>query len=349
MLTRDATHGDAFVYAVQTTGIFCRCTCPSKRPHPANVAFFDTAGDAQRAGFRPCKRCRPGASPPEAQTALVIAQACRSIAGGEESPDLTGLANAAGLSPFHFHRLFKKMTGVTPRDYWLGTCSDRLRKSLPAATTVTQAIHDAGFSSTRQFYEIANGTLGMTPKAFRSGGTSAVIRFAIGQCSLGAILVAATGKGICAVLLGDDPDALLTDLQDRFSAAELIGSDKAFEATAAKVIAVAERPMAKFALPLDIQGTAFQLRVWKALREIPPGRTASYAEIAEKIGAPSAIRAVAGACAANPIAIIVPCHRVIRSDGALSGYRWGLERKRHLLQREAALENKSQKAPRSRR
>jgi AraC family transcriptional regulator, regulatory protein of adaptative response / methylated-DNA-[protein]-cysteine methyltransferase len=250
-------------------------------------------------------------------------------------PSLDGLAQAAGMSRFHFHRIFKSITGVTPKAYVAQHRAKRVREELPRSNTVTGAIYDAGFSSNSRFYETSSQTLGMTPTNFRAGGTGETIRFAISQCSLGAILVAATDKGICAITLGDDPERLLRDFQDRFPKAQLIGGDPDFEQWVAKVIGFVERPALGLDLPLDVRGTAFQQRVWQALRAIPLGGTASYAEIAARIGAPKAVRAVAQACASNPIAVAIPCHRVVRQSGALSGYRWGVERKRALLQKEA--------------
>ena len=240
------------------------------------------------------------------------------------------------MSPFHFHRLFKTVTGVTPKGYAAQTRARRAADSLRTADTITGAIYDAGFNSSSRFYESAAARLGMTPSAVRRGGEGEAIRFAIGEASLGAVLVAATDKGVCAITLGDDPDVLARELQDRFPRAELVGGDAAFERTIAAVIGLIEAPGKSLDLPLDIRGTAFQERVWRALRAIPPGRTATYAEIARAVGQPKAVRAVAQACAANPLAVAIPCHRVVRTDGDVSGYRWGVERKRALIAREAA-------------
>jgi AraC family transcriptional regulator of adaptative response/methylated-DNA-[protein]-cysteine methyltransferase len=257
------------------------------------------------------------------------------IEAAEEMPDLNALAEAAGMSRFHFHRVFKSITGLTPKAYAAAHRAQRVRNELSQSDTVTDAIYGAGFNSNGRFYATASEVLGMTPTAFRSGGTGASIRFAAGECSLGSILVAATGTGVCAILLGDDPGALVRDLQDRFPKARLIGGDEAFEQWVARVVGFVETPALGLDLPLDVRGTVFQQRVWQALREIPAGSTASYTEIAERIGSPKAVRAVAQACAANAIAVAIPCHRVVRQDGALSGYRWGVERKRALLDREA--------------
>jgi AraC family transcriptional regulator, regulatory protein of adaptative response / methylated-DNA-[protein]-cysteine methyltransferase len=241
---------------------------------------------------------------------------------------------SAGLSPYHFHRLFKATTGVTPREYAAGQRAKRVRERLTQSKSVTEAIYDAGFNSSGRFYESSTRTLGMTPSRFRAGGPGAEIRFAVGECSLGSILVARSPKGVCAILLGDDPDALVRGLQDRFPQATLIGADGSFEQTVAAVIGFVEQPALGLDLPLDVRGTAFQQRVWRALRTIPVGRTISYAEVARRIGAPTSVRAVAQACSANPIAVAIPCHRVVRTDGSLSGYRWGVDRKRSLLDRE---------------
>jgi AraC family transcriptional regulator of adaptative response/methylated-DNA-[protein]-cysteine methyltransferase len=287
------------------------------------------------AGFRPCKRCRPEGPALSEERAAVVAAACRMIEAAEAPPSLDTLAEAAGMSRFHFHRIFKAATGVTPKAYAAARRAGRVRDELTRSDTVTEAIYGAGFNSSGRFYAVSSEALGMTPSRFRAGGVDASIRFAVGACSLGAILVAATREGVCAILLGDDPDLLLRDLQDRFPRAELIGGDAGFEESIAKVIAFVEAPALGLDLPLDVRGTAFQRRVWQALREIPAGKTASYTEVAARIGSPKAVRAVAKACASNAIAVAIPCHRVVRNDGALSGYRWGVERKRALLDREA--------------
>jgi AraC family transcriptional regulator of adaptative response/methylated-DNA-[protein]-cysteine methyltransferase len=267
-----------------------------------------------------------------------IAEICRTIAAAEAMPSLDVLSRSAGLSPHHFHRLFKAATGLTPMEYARAHRAERVRNGLARAEeTVTAAIYDAGFNSSGRFYEASDKMLGMTPTEYRKGGTNNRIRFAVGQSSLGAILVAATGRGICAIFLGDDPDVLIRDLQDRFPQADLIGGDREFEGWVAQVVGFVETPRLGLNLPLDIRGTAFQQRVWRALQDIPPGATASYADIARLIGAPKSVRAVAGACAANPVAVAIPCHRVLRSDGAISGYRWGVERKRALLEREGGV------------
>ena len=334
--TRDRAADGAFFYSVRTTGVYCRASCAARPARPENVAFYATAAEAEAAGFRPCKRCKPDQPPLAERNAAAVAAACRLIESAEDAPSLEALATAAQMSPFHFHRVFKSVTGLTPKAYADARRAERVRQALGEAETVTEAIYDAGFSSGSRFYEKSAQVLGMTPTRFRAGGEQAVIRFAIGQCSLGAILVAATEAGVCAILLGDDPQALVQDLQDRFDRAELVGADPQFETLVAKVVGFVEQPGLGLDLPLDVRGTAFQQRVWQALRDIPAGETASYAAVAEKIGQPSAVRAVARACAANALAVAIPCHRVVRNDGALSGYRWGVERKQALLEREAA-------------
>ena len=331
---RDRSADGAFFYSVETTGVYCRPSCAARRPNPANVGFHSTAADAEAAGFRPCKRCKPDAAPLAQRYAAKVANACRLIEAADEPPMLAELAKSAGLSAYHFHRVFKAVSGVTPKDYAAAHRSRQLRDRLPKSYTVTEAVYGAGFNSGSRFYEKSDAMLGMTPTDYRAGGAGAEIRFAIGECSLGAILVARSEKGVCAIMMGEDPDALLRELQDRFRNARLIGADSDFEAIVAKVVAFVEAPGLGLDLPLDVRGTAFQQRVWRALQAIPVGATASYADIARAIGAPKAVRAVAGACAANPVALAIPCHRVVRSDGALSGYRWGVERKRVLLERE---------------
>jgi AraC family transcriptional regulator of adaptative response/methylated-DNA-[protein]-cysteine methyltransferase len=336
VVARDASADGRFCYSVSTTGVYCRPSCPSRAANPRNVRFHDSIADAVAAGFRPCRRCRPDEPSSATRQAGLVANACRSIEAAEEPLRLDGLAAAAGLSPHHFHRLFKSVTGVTPRDYAKAHRAGRMRERLVEAGSVTEAIYDAGFNASSRFYEQSHAMLGMTPTAYRAGGTGVAIRFAVGLCSLGSILVARSDRGICAITLADDPSVLVRDLQQRFPRAELIGGDDAFEELMAQVVGLIEAPDAANNLPLDIQGTAFQQRVWQALRDIPAGTTATYGDVAQRIGAPSAVRAVAGACAANRLAVAIPCHRVVRTDGSLSGYRWGVERKRMLLDREAA-------------
>jgi AraC family transcriptional regulator of adaptative response/methylated-DNA-[protein]-cysteine methyltransferase len=324
-----------FYYSVRSTGVYCRPSCPSRTPRRANVAFHSSRQDAEAAGFRPCLRCRPLDPPLAERQAEAVARACRLIDEAAETPGLDTLARACGMSRFHFHRVFKAHTGITPKAYAAARRAERLQRGLAQASSITAAAYDAGFNSSGRFYAATPGVLGMTPSRYRAGGSGEAIHFAVAGCSLGALLVAATGKGICAILLGDDPEPLVRDLQERFPKAELVGAEPGFERTVAQVVAFVEAPRIGLDLPLDVRGTAFQQRVWQALRQVPAGQTVSYAELAERLGMPQGARAVAGACAANPVAIAIPCHRVVRNDGALSGYRWGIERKRTLLERES--------------
>jgi len=330
---RDRAYDGRFVYAVRTTGVYCKPSCASRPARPENLSFHVNPAAAEAAGFRPCKRCRPDRQA-TAPHQVAIERACKLIRASEEPLSLAALAKAVGMSPYHFHRVFKKATGVTPKAFAAASRAERTNKQLQTAPTVTEAIYAAGFNSASRFYENANARLGMTPGQLRRGGDGVTIRFAIGISSLGAILVAASDRGICAISLGDDPDALLRDLQDRFPRAELVGGDPAFEQIVARIVGFVEDPRTGLDLPLDIRGTAFQQRVWEALRAIPAGQTASYAKIAAAIGSPAAHRAVARACSQNPLAVAIPCHRVVRKDGDVSGYRWGVERKRELLSRE---------------
>ncbi len=334
VLNRDPRADGQFVYAVKTTGIYCRPSSLARLPHPKNVVFFDTEEQARAAGFRPSKRAAADQSLVAAQHAALVAAACRQIEASDSLPLLAELASAASMSPFHFHRVFKAVTGLTPKAYATAQRSRRVRERLESAASVTDALYDAGFNSNSRFYESADHVLGMKPSDYRARGQNTEIHFAVGECSLGAILVAQSQRGVCAILLGDDPNALVEDLQERFREANLIGANPAFEQLIAKVVGFIEVPALGLDLPLDVRGTAFQQRVWSALRDIPLGSTASYAEIAQRIGAPNSFRAVAQACGANTLAVAIPCHRVVRSDGELSGYRWGVERKRQLLARE---------------
>ena len=335
VVARDKAYDGMFYYSVATTGVYCRPSCASRLANRSNVKFHRTCEDAEAAGFRACQRCKPKDSSPDQGHLAKVAEACRLIESSDEALKLDELAESVGLSPFHFHRLFKAATGVTPKAYAVAHRQKRVRGNLKQSGTVTQAIHEAGFNSSARFYETSRQLLGMTPKAYRAGGSEAEIRFAVGQCSLGSILVAQSEKGVCAIFLGDDPEKLLRDLEDKFPLARLIGGDRKFEKLVAKVVGFVESPGIGLDLPLDIRGTAFQHRVWEALRRIPAGKTVSYTDIAQKIGKPNAVRAVAQACAANAIAIAIPCHRVVRNDGALSGYRWGVARKRALLDKES--------------
>jgi AraC family transcriptional regulator of adaptative response/methylated-DNA-[protein]-cysteine methyltransferase len=335
VVARDARADGDFVYAVRTTGVYCRPSCGSRAARPENVEFHATSAEAERAGFRACKRCRPSDPARGTVQSALIAELCRYIESADQPPTLDMLARRAGVSAYHLHRLFKAVTGVTPRQYADAHRARRVRNELGARRTVTDAIYGAGFNSSGRFYGQSAALLGMTPTRFRAGGPDTTIRFAVGECSLGSILVAASDQGVCAILLGDDPEILVRDLQDRFPRARLIGGEAEFEDLVARVVGLVEAPALGLDLPLDVRGTAFQQRVWQALREIPAGQTASYSDVARRIGAPSSVRAVAHAVASNPLAVAIPCHRVVRTDGALAGYRWGIERKRTLLEREA--------------
>jgi AraC family transcriptional regulator of adaptative response/methylated-DNA-[protein]-cysteine methyltransferase len=335
VVKREKAADGTFYYSVKTTGVYCRPSCASRLARPENVLFHQTPEDAERAGFRACKRCKPKGVSLIKENAAKISKVCRLIDGSEESLSLDQLAKYAGMSVFHLHRTFKAITGLTPSGYAAAHRSNRVRRTLNKTRSVTDAIYDAGFNSSSRFYESSNEVLGMTPTTFRDGGANTAIHFAIGECSLGSILVAKSERGVCAVLIGDDPLQLMRDLQDQFPKANLIGGESGYEDMVAKVVGLIEKPGVGLDLPLDIRGTAFQQRVWKALQQIPVGSTASYADIAKSIGMPKAVRAVAHACGANSLAVAIPCHRVIRNDGALSGYRWGVERKQALLDRQA--------------
>jgi AraC family transcriptional regulator, regulatory protein of adaptative response / methylated-DNA-[protein]-cysteine methyltransferase len=334
VLARDARADDVFYYAVRTTGVYCRPSCAARPAKRENVSFHDSTQAAERAGYRACKRCKPDEAPLRARHAAIIAQACKAIETEADTPNLDALADAAGLSRFHFHRLFKRITGLTPKAYANAHRTQRVQQELAKGSSVTDAIYAAGYNSNSPFYAKSTQSLGMRPTDYRSSGKGQAIRFAVAQSSLGSLLVAASHKGVCAILLGNEPEGLVRDLQDRFRNAELIGGDREFEAWVAQVVGFIEAPKLGLDLPLDLRGTAFQQRVWEALRKVPAGQTVSYAQLAKKIGMPTAARAVAQACGANPLAVAIPCHRVVRTDGSLSGYRWGVERKRELLARE---------------
>jgi AraC family transcriptional regulator of adaptative response/methylated-DNA-[protein]-cysteine methyltransferase len=334
---RDRSADGRFYYSVLTTGVYCRPGCPSRLPRRENVGFHPSCEAAEQAGFRACKRCRPNAAGLATKHTAIVAKACRLIETAEEIPDLEKLSAAVGMSRFHFHRIFKAALGITPKAYANAHRAQLMRDALPHSATVTDAIHAAGFSANGQFYTRSETLLGMKPAHYRNGGDGLSIRFAVTRCSLGAVLVATTTTGICAILLGDEPKLLQQELRERFPKAHLENADADFDESLAKVVALVETPALGLDLPLDLRGTAFQQRVWAALREIPCGVTVNYSQVAERIGAPKqAVRAVATAIAANPLAIAVPCHRVIRRDGSLAGYRWGIERKQVLLDREAA-------------
>jgi AraC family transcriptional regulator of adaptative response/methylated-DNA-[protein]-cysteine methyltransferase len=334
--TRDSRADGTFVYAVRTTGIYCRPSCAARLARRKNVEFYATPAAAERAGFRACKRCKPADSSAGDGQADAIANACRLIESADETPDIERLAAAIGMSASHFHRVFKSQTGVTPKAYASARRAQRVRDELASGRSITSAMHRAGFNSNGRFYATSTKTLGMKPAAFRAGGAGMSIRFAVGKCLLGAILVGASEAGICAISLGDDPDDLVTWLKHRFRNADFVGGDKKFEKLVAQVVGFVDDPAIGLNLPLDVRGTAFQQRVWKKLTEIPYGSTRTYAQIAAALGTPKSTRAVGRACGDNPIAVAIPCHRVVASSGALTGYRWGVERKAKLLKSERA-------------
>lgn len=334
---RDASADGRFVYAVTTTGVYCRPICAARPALRENLRFFDGCDEAERAGFRACKRCRPSGPSRADSHAAAVAEACRAIDAAEDRvPSLAALAARAGMSPHHFHRVFKKIAGMTPGAYAAAQRARRVREELRAGGSVTEAIYGAGYNSSSRFYEKTDAMLGMTPTAYRDGGRGAAIRYAVRPSAVGLVLVAATERGICAIMFGESEDTLVAELRREFPRAEFAAPDESFATWVANILAFIEAPGQGLDLPLDVRGTAFQQRVWRALRDIPAGATISYAELARRIGEPGSARAVAQACASNHIAVAIPCHRVVRSDGALSGYRWGVERKRALLAREAA-------------
>ncbi|HHT8250690.1 TPA: bifunctional DNA-binding transcriptional regulator/O6-methylguanine-DNA methyltransferase Ada [Citrobacter braakii] len=333
VVDRDADADGQFVFAVQTTGIFCRPSCRAKHALRKNVSFFADARQALAAGFRPCKRCQPDKDSAHQHRLEKIAHACQLLE--QESPlTLDELAQQVAMSPYHLHRLFKATTGMTPKAWQQSWRARRLRDALAKGVPVTQAILNAGFPDSSSYYRKADQTLGMTAKQFRKGGDNVSVRYTLADCSLGRCLVAESERGICAILLGDDDATLVADLHGLFPAAQDVPADADFQQRVREVIAAINARDAPLSLPLDIRGTAFQQQVWQALRAIPCGETMSYQQLASAIGKPKAVRAVASACGANKLAIVIPCHRVIRGDGALSGYRWGIARKAQLLQRE---------------
>jgi AraC family transcriptional regulator, regulatory protein of adaptative response / methylated-DNA-[protein]-cysteine methyltransferase len=336
VLRKDATLDGQYFFAVKTTGIYCRPSCPSRTPKRANVVFYDTAQSARDAGFRACLRCAPDGLSKRQQQTQAILQACRIIEAQQERISLQDLAGKVGLSPHHFHRIFKDVTGVTPHDYFKARQISQIGESLKTTSSVTEAIYDAGFSSSGRFYENTNAMLGMTPKTYKAGGAGELIRSAVRQCALGLVLVAATDRGICTIEFGDDEQELTARLIKRFPHSTVLPSDAQFDAWLAKLLAHIHLPQSALDLPLDVRGTVFQQQVWKALQDIPPGQTVSYSDVAMRIGKPKAVRAVATACASNVLAVAIPCHRVVRSNGELSGYRWGIERKQSLLDTEAS-------------
>ena len=326
-----------FFYAVKTTGVFCRPSCPSRLPNRKNVVFFATTDAAERAGFRACKRCEPNAASPPTPGIAAVVRVCRLIDEAVETPTLNDLAEAVGLSPSHLQKVFKKAVGVSPKAYATAIRDRRLKEELLRNGTMTRAIYASGFSSSGRGYETLSGTLGMSLSEYRGGAAGRVIRCSVVECALGFVAVAATERGVCLIELGDSPDVLRAELSTRFPRADLQEGDPDLDRWVSRVVNLIEVPVRDVDLPLDVRGTAFQRQVWEALRAIPPGEVATYAEIARRIEQPAAVRAVAGACAANQLAVVIPCHRVIRSGGGLGGYRWGVARKQQLLDREAKI------------
>lgn len=338
VLARDEAAEGRFWFSVATTGVYCRPSCAARQPRRENVAFYECRAAAEKMGFRPCKRCRPDLPPRAERYRDLVAAACRALSAAETPPALAELAADAGLSPHHFHRIFKAATGVTPKQYAAAQRTERLKEALESGASVTEAIYDAGFGGNSRFYEQADARIGMTATSFKKGGKGMSIRYGTAQSWLGPVVIAATERGICAILFGEDAKHLNADLRARFPEAhfEPAESDSDFQSWIDATLAFMKAPENGFSLPLDIAGTAFQEQVWQALRNIPAGETASYADVARAIGKPKSVRAVAQACGANPAAVAIPCHRVVRSDGGLGGYRWGLERKKNLLAREQA-------------
>lgn len=334
VVARNAEKDGTFVYSVESTGVYCRPSCGGRTPAPENVRFNTDNASAEAAGYRACLRCRPDLPPLAERQAAAVADLCRKMEEAETAPGLRELAEMSGMSMFHLHRVFKAVTGVTPKAYMNAIKSRRMRDNLASKRTITAAIYSSGYGSSSRFYEQSGRRLGMMPKAFRRGGANASIVFSVAECWLGFVLVAASGKGVCAITMGEKREPLIKELYAMFPDAELIAGDKDFDALIVRVVAFVEQPGIGLELPLDVRGTAFQHRVWKALLDIPCGETVSYAELAQRIGSPKSVRAVAQACSANKLAVAIPCHRVVRSDGELAGYRWELKRKRALIKRE---------------
>lgn len=332
VLRRDSDGDGRFVYGVRTTGIFCRPSCPSRRPARANVRFFPTPDEARQAGFRACLRCRPAGPPPAAAHLALVRAACERLRSGDREPSLAELAGAADMSPGHFQRVFRGFVGVSPKQYAIACREERFGEVLRTGVRITDAVYAAGYNSPGVAYAAVGP--GMSPSGHRDGAPGLDVRYALASTDLGWVAVAVTAKGVCAIHLGDSADELREALRQRFPRARLSEDRNGLQALVEAVVRFVERPAAGLELPLDIQGTAFQRRVWQALRRIPVGETRSYGEIARELGAPRAARAVASACARNAIALAIPCHRVVRGDGGTGGYRWGRERKRRLLRRE---------------
>ncbi len=333
---RDRAADGRFFYSVSTTGIFCRPSCPSRHALRQHVSFHDTAAAAQQAGFRPCLRCQPTGASLQQRHADAAVRACRIIESADTPPTLEELAHAVGLSPHHLHRVFRAAVGATPRQYAAAHRTRRVQSSLRREDTVTDAIFEAGYRTTSRFYSHAGDALGMTPSTYRSGGKDELIHYVIRPCPLGLVLVAGTERGLCMVAFGDARQTLAQELKDAFPKATIEKGTGAFDAWVTPLVQEMTRPSGSLGLPLDIRGTAFQQRVWQALRDIPAGQVATYADVAARIGQPRAVRAVANACASNRLALVVPCHRVVPASGGTGGYRWGTQRKQHLLRSEGA-------------
>lgn len=332
---RDETAAGRFVYGVRTTGVFCRPGCASRRPKRDNVAFFPIPEAARAAGFRACRRCRPETVDAGDERVALVRRACRVIEAADDTPPgLAELGAAVGASPFHLQRLMRQFLGLSPKEYADALRIRRFRDDLKAGEGIAGATFGAGYGSSSRVYERAARELGMTPGRYRRGGAGERIHYAVADGPLGRVLAAATGIGVCFVALGDDPDELASDLAQEFPGADLVADEAALADVLGAVVAYLEGRLPHPDLPLDLRGTAFQRRVWQELQKIPPGETASYGEVARRIGQPAAVRAVARACATNPAALVVPCHRVVRGNGDTSGYRWGVERKTALLERE---------------
>lgn len=336
VLDRDARYRGQFVLAVRTTGIYCQPACPARTPKRENIAFYETPAQAEAAGFRPCKRCRPHLTADEAPHLALVAQVCRALeAELDAPPSLAELARRFHLSPYHLQRTFKRTAGVTPKQYVLGLRANRLRAELRQGRAVTTAAQNAGYNGSSQVYD--QPVLGMTPTTYQQGGAAEQITYAVVVSPLGHLLVAATARGVCAVKLGDDAEALAAELRAEFPAASAHAPHPQLGQWVQAVVDYLRGEQPHLDLPTDVRATAFQRRVWAALRRIPLGQTRSYSAVARALGQPTATRAVARACATNPVALVVPCHRVVGANGALTGYRWGVERKRQLLAQEAAL------------